>query len=274
MMRSLTLLVLCGSAAILASGCATKGFVQKQVTETETRLTRQMTAKETTLTERVEGQETKLRQTADRVGESREAIAVTDQRLTRLDSRVGEVGSVASGARASAEEATAATQETAARLSQRIAGRNRYRLWDTRSVYFASGQIEIRNEDFTQLDAVAKALAADPNAIVELQGYADAQGSDRYNLELARERVEVVMRYLVQRHGTELRQLRALSMGKETLAAGEKPSPDALSKARRVDIRFLTPWSSWEDAMAQTEDPSQSAPVDGPSASPATSSGQ
>jgi hypothetical protein len=33
------------------------------------------------------------------------------------------------------------------------------------------------------------------------------------------------------------------------LAAGEKPSPEAFAKARRVDIRLLAPWSSWEDAQ-------------------------
>jgi hypothetical protein len=100
---------------------------------------------------------------------------------------------------------------------------------------------------------MAKALAADPNAILELQGFADSRGSDRYNLELARERVEAVTRYLVQRHGIELRQLRAISMGKVALGAGEKASQEALARARRVDIRLLAPWSSWEDAQSQID---------------------
>ena len=59
------------------------------------------------------------------------------------------------------------------------------------------------------------------------------------------------MRYLVQRHGIELRQMRAISMGKVALGAGEKASPEALARARRVDIRVLAPWSSWEDAQSQ-----------------------
>jgi len=59
------------------------------------------------------------------------------------------------------------------------------------------------------------------------------------------------MRYLVQHHGIELRQARAISMGKVALPAGEKPSPEILAQARRVDIRLLTPWSSWEDTVGQ-----------------------
>jgi len=253
MLRRLASLILCGSLATLGSACATKSFVQKQVGATESKLTRQMPATETNLTERAELQETKLRETADRTGESRLAIDAADQRLNGLDMRVGEVGTLASGAKARADQATVAAHDAEARLSQRFASRNTYRLLDTKAVYFNSGQTEIRSQDVNELEAVAKALTANPSASLELQGFADSRGSDRYNRELARERVEAVMRYLVQRHGIELRQLQAISMGKVALSAGERASPEALARARRVDIRLLAPWSSWEDAQTQID---------------------
>ena len=240
MTRRLASLLLCGGVAVLGSACATESFVQKQVSDTESKFTQQMTATET-----------KLRETADRTGESRQAIDVADQRLNGLDLRMSEVGARASSAENRADRATGAARDVEARLSQRLASRNRHRLLDTKSVYFDSGQIEIRSQDVNELDDVAKALTADPNAILELQGFADSRGGDRYNRELARERVEAVTRYLMQRHGIELRQLRAISMGREALGAGEKPSPEALARARRVDIRLFAPWSSWEDAQSQ-----------------------
>jgi outer membrane protein OmpA-like peptidoglycan-associated protein len=240
MTRRLASLILCGGVAVLGSACATKSFVEKQVGAAESKLTQQMSSTET-----------KLRETADRAGESRQAIDVADQRLNGLDLRVGEVGARASGAETRADLATEATRDVEARLSQRLASRNRYRLLNTKSVYFDSGQTEIRSQDVNELEDVAKALTADPNAILELQGFADSRGSDRYNHELARERVEAVTRYLVQRHGIELRQLRAISMGKVAPGAGEKASPKALASARRVDIRLFAPWSSWEDALNQ-----------------------
>ena len=240
MTQELASLFLCGGVAVLGSACATKSFVQKQVSETESKFTQQMTATET-----------KLRETADRTGESRQAIDVADQRLNGLDLRMSEVGARASSAENRADQATGAARDVEARLSQRVASRNRYRLLDTKSVYFDSARIEIRSQDVNELDDVAKALTADPNAVLELQGFADSRGTDRYNRELARERVEAVTRYLVQRHGIELRQLRAVSMGTEALGAGEKASPEALARARRVDIRLFAPWSSWEDAQSQ-----------------------
>ena len=246
MTRRLVCSILCGGVAMLGAACATKSFVRQEVGETERKLAEQMTTTETL-------QETKLRETADRVGETRQAIDQADQRLNGLDLRVGEVGARASSAETRADLATAAARDVEARLSQRIADRNKYRLLDTKFVYFDSGQTEIRSQDVNELEAVAQALTADPNAILELQGFADLRGSDRYNRELARERVEVVMRYLVQRHGIELRQLRAISVGKVALGAGEKASPEALARGRRVDIRLLAPWSSWEDALSQID---------------------
>ena len=286
MTRSLVSLILCGGVAVLGSACATKEFVQKQVsateskltqrvTSTESSLTQQMTTAQSKLTERADLQETKLRETSDRAGESQQAIAAADQRLATLDTRVGEAGALATGAKAEADRAAASAQGAEARLAQRFAGRNKYRLLDTKSVYFASGQIELRSQDVNELEAMAKALAADPNAILELQGFADAQGSDRYNRELARERVETVMRHLVQRHGIELRQFRALAMGKVPVAAGEKASAEALASARRVDMRLLTPWSSWEDGQAQGDRaaPEQTVTVGPVPATPATVAG-
>jgi outer membrane protein OmpA-like peptidoglycan-associated protein len=272
MTRRLASLILCGGVAVLGSACATNSFVQEQVSATESKLTQQMTATETNLTDRAAVQETKLRETADRAGESRQAIEAADQRLNGLDLRVGEVGARASGAETRADLATGAARDAEARLSQRVASRNKHRLLDTKFVYFDSGQTEIRSQDVNELEYVAKALTADPNAILELQGFADSRGSDRYNRELARERVEAVMRYLVQRHGIELRQLRAISMGKVALGAGEKASPEALARARRVDIRLLAPWSSWEDAQSQSDRaaPEQTATVVPAPPAPAT----
>ena len=241
MRRQLAFLVLCSGVTVLSSGCATKSFVQTQLGETETKLNQRADTQETKLRE----QETKLRETADRAGASRQAIDA--------------VGALASDARTRAVTALDAD----ARLSQRLAERNKFRLLEARSIYFDSGKAEIRSGDMNELEDVAKALKADANAVLELQGFADPRGNDRHNNELARERVEAAARYLVQRHGIELRQLRAFAMGKVALAAGEKPSPEAFAKARRVDIRLLAPWSSWEDAQAPIDQTASAQPSTG-----------
>ncbi len=233
MTRHLGFVILCGSFTVLGSACATKSFVEEQLSATETRVTQLVNATETLLAHRAETQEAALRETADRAG------------------RIDEVGALASDAKTQANLAAVAAHDAEARLSQRLADRNKYKLLGTTLIYFDSGQAEIRREDINELEDLAKALKADANTVLELQGFADPRGSDRYNYELARERVEAVIRYLVQHHDIALRQLRAVAMGKVALGAGEKPSPEAFAKARRVDIRLLT--SSREGTQAQID---------------------
>jgi len=273
MTRQLAFLILCGFP-LLGSACATKSFVEQQVRAAEVKLTEQATARETKLTERVDVQEVKLRETADRVAASRQAIDAVTPQLKGLDTRVDDVAMLATGATTRGEAAHDAT----ARLSQRFARRNSYRVLETRFLYFERDQAEIRKQDINELEDVAKALKADGNAVLELQGFTDPRGNDRYNYQLARERVEAVTRYLVRSHGIELRQLRAVAMGKVELGADEKPSTPAFAKTRRVDIRLLAPWASWEDAQTQMSEATpaqaptrtQSAPRESAPSTPAT----
>ena len=273
MTRQLASLILC-VFPLLGSACATKSFVEQQVRAAEVKLTEQATARETKLTERVDVQEVKLRETADRVAASRQAIDAVTPQLKGLDTRVDDVAMLATGATTRGE----AAHDANARLSQRFARRNSYRVLETRFLYFERDQAEIRKQDINELEDVAKALKADGNAVLELQGFTDPRGNDRYNYQLARERVEAVTRYLVRSHGIELRQLRAVAMGKVELGADEKPSTPAFAKTRRVDIRLLAPWASWEDAQTQMSEATpaqaptrtQSAPRESAQSTPAT----
>jgi hypothetical protein len=45
-----------------------------------------------------------------------------------------------------------------ARLSQRLADRNKFRLLDTGSIYFDSGKTDIRDRDTNELEDAARAL--------------------------------------------------------------------------------------------------------------------
>jgi outer membrane protein OmpA-like peptidoglycan-associated protein len=244
--RRVTLFV-CTVVPIIAA-CATKGYVREQVGATQVEMTRQS-----------EAQDAKLQESARRAVASRQLIEAASERIQGLDTRVRELDTAAGDARSRAgeaqdraDQAAAVARAAEARLSQRIADRNKYRLLETRFIYFESGRADIRDAGIAELEEVAKALQADPNALVELQSFADPRGGDRYNDDLARQRAEAVIRQLVRRYGIDLHQIRAIAMGKVALAPGEKPSADVLANARRVEIRLLAPWSSWEDTHAGT----------------------
>lgn len=249
MKRAMVFLILSFATAALVSGCATKKFVREQLGATEGRLG-----------QRVDTQETELKQTAERTGANAQALDATNQRLqgvdsrvqgvdsrvqgidsrvTEVDSRVTEVSALAKDAKRDAGVAGEAVRET----DRRFANRNKLSALETKSVYFDFGKADVRDEGMAELEEIAKALKADPNAVVELHGFADARGTDIYNYRLTRERVESVTRYLVQRHGIELRRIYAVGMGKAPQESGAKADRETLSKARRVDIVLLAPQS-------------------------------
>ncbi len=239
MNRRIVVVTFCAVIPLLVSACATKKFVREQVGTTETKIT-----------QRVDTQETKLRETSDQVATQRQALDATGQKVQGLDSRVGEVNALATDAKSGAEAAkkqaesvSGALKETQTEFTQRFANRNKLSELQAMSVYFDFDKTNLKDQGMTELEEVARALKADSNAVLELQGFADPRGSDRYNNLLTRERVDAVVRYLVQRHGIDLRRIHAVGMGKEVRAAGEKATKDSLAKSRRVDVHLLAPQS-------------------------------
>lgn len=232
MKRQAVALILCGTIAVLVSACATKKFVREQVGTTETRLG-----------QRVDTQQTALKETADRTTANTQAIDAAGQRIQGLDSRVGEVTTLATEAKKDAATVAQAQRDAEAQFSQRFANRNKYSTVDTKTIYFDFNKADLRDEGMNELEDVAKALKADTNSVLELQGFADQRGTDRYNYQLTRERVDSVVRYLVHRHGIDLRRIYAVGMGKAVQAAGEKANKDTYAKSRRVEIRLLAPQS-------------------------------
>lgn len=228
-------LILCGGIALLASACATKEYVRTQVGTSETKLT-----------QRVDGQEVRLKETSDRTAANAQAIDSSQKQIQGLEGKVGEVGMVAADAKKQAQSASEAVRDTDSKLealSTRVANRNKFAMVETKTVYFDFAKSDLKDEGINELEDIAKALKADVNAVVELQGFADARGSDRFNYQLTRERVDAVARYLVMRGGIDVRRIHSVGMGKVVLAAGERGNNETYAKARRVDIRLLSPQS-------------------------------
>ena len=232
MNRKVSVMLGCLGVAVLLSACATKGFVREQVGSSETKIG-----------QRVDSTDAKLRETSDRTASNTQALESTGQRLTSIDAKVSEVGTLASEAKKDAASVAQAQKESESVFNQRFANRNKYAQVETKSVFFDFNKADLKDEGISELREVAKALKADPNAVLELQGFADARGTDRYNYQLTRERVDSVVRYLVMREGIDLRRIAAVGMGKVALTSGEKADKDTYAKSRRVEMRLLAPQS-------------------------------
>jgi outer membrane protein OmpA-like peptidoglycan-associated protein len=231
--------MLCGGLGLFLSGCATKGFVREQVGSAEGRADQKIGAVDQKLgvvDEKVETQEVKLRETS---GQLDSRIQTVDERVGAVRTMASEASSTGQEARKLAGDASAAVRDLDGRTSQRFANRNQYTVVETKSVAFDFGKANLSDESINSLREVVAALKQDANAVVELQGHTDAVGSERFNLQLSRERVGAVVRYLVHKEGIDLRRIHTVGFGKE-LPVADNGSKDGRARNRRVEIKLLT----------------------------------
>lgn len=103
-----------------------------------------------------------------------------------------------------------------------------------RGVHFDFDKYNIRPGDAAVLDEAATTLRANPNVIVQVNGYTDAIGTVDYNLRLSQRRSEAVADYL-ERQGVSRSVLITQGFGKTNFVA-TNDTPEGRAQNRRVEL--------------------------------------
>ncbi len=126
-----------------------------------------------------------------------------------------------------------------ATLAERLAsGQLEYTEASTHQVQFAFDDATVDADAQAALDDLASRLSTHPNYVLEIRGFADAQGTDRYNYRLGGERAASVERYLNDRHRIPLQRMAIMSMGEEG-SLGDNETDSGRAQNRRVLVRLL-----------------------------------
>ena len=126
-----------------------------------------------------------------------------------------------------------------ATLAEKLAsGAVDYTVVSTHEARFAFDDFRLDSEAQTVLDDMVTKLASRPRTVIEIRGYADATGEDRYNYRLGRERAESVERYLVSRHMVPPARIAIMSFGEDD-PVSDNSSRDGRAQNRRVTARVL-----------------------------------
>jgi len=108
---------------------------------------------------------------------------------------------------------------------------------------FAYKEAGLNKYTLDKLDSLADVLKKYPNIVIQVEGYTDGIGGVKYNLGLARKRVNACTRYL-RLKGVPANQLKGKAMGKCCPVAPEtidgKDNPAGREMNRRVEYKVIS----------------------------------
>jgi outer membrane protein OmpA-like peptidoglycan-associated protein len=213
---ALSLFVILSSAA-----CATKKYARNRINERVTPL-EQRTG---------ELEESSRRNTQD--------IATLGTDIKDVRGRADRAQSQADAALARAEEAGTRAGSVEGSISDLRTNLDRFSLQDTATVNFKFDSFALTPEAQESLDQLAGQIKDRQNFILEIQGFADATGTDSYNNQLTQKRADAVRRYLAEQHSIPLHRMHILGFG-EVRAVADNNTREGRAQNRRVEIRLLT----------------------------------
>lgn len=107
------------------------------------------------------------------------------------------------------------------------------------SVDFAAGSVQLNSTSRESLAKLVERLNAYPNVALKLEGHTDNRGAASKNLELSKQRVMAVTRYLVSK-GIEGNRLKPIGLG-ENRPLASNATPEGRKRNRRIEMSVFTP---------------------------------
>ena len=209
---------LAGIIVLGLTGCASKGFVQEQISQAMNPIQLQAEKNKAEIA-RLKETTTGLNENQQKVYKTaEEALARAEKALTRAEkalSRAEEAGTLAKG-----------------KLLFEVT-------FTDESVHFGFDVSNLSGEAKAALDSFAKRVKAEnKNVYMEIQGHTDSVGTDAYNVRLGMARAEVAKTYLYTKHNIPLHRMSVFSYG-ESKPVAENDTPQNRAINRRITIEVL-----------------------------------
>src|SRR5918992_54386 len=177
-----------------------------------------------------------------RVGEAEGRIGQVEQNAQRLSGQLDELAAISNAARGGAK----AAQETADMAvegvnatNERISALDDYQSQSSQSILFKVGSATLSPEAKQQLDQIAQQALQAKGYVLEVSGYASADGSTEANRRLSQRRADAVIRYLVENHNIPLRRIITPFGFGELQPIADNTTREGREQNRRVEVKVL-----------------------------------
>lgn len=208
-------------AISFGSACATKKYVRNRVGE-------------------------RVAPLENRTGELEETARRNTQEISRISRDVEDVKQRADRAQQQADRAATSAEQANTRVAgveksveDMRANLDKYTLQKTVTVLFEAGKSELLPEAAAALDELAAQVKGRNGFLLELQGFASAEGKLELNEQLSNARSEVVKRYLAERHNLPLFRISIIGLGTSRPVA-DNTTKEGRMQNRRVEVKLYT----------------------------------
>ena len=178
----------------------------------------------------------------NRVGTAENRIGQVEQNASRLSGQLDELAAVANaaggGAKAAQESADAAISGVN-QTNERISELDYYLAQQSFNFKLGVGSAVLSPEAKTTLDGIAQQALKAKGYVLEVRGFASADGSEEKNRALSQRRADAVVRYLAYTHNIPLRRIVTPFGYGEQQAVADNATRDGRQQNRRVEVSVL-----------------------------------
>lgn len=178
----------------------------------------------------------------NRLGLAEERVTQTEQNAQRLSGQLDEltqVANLAKGGAAAAQETAEVAVDGVNRTNDRISSLDDYEVRKSESINFRVGSAILSPDSKAKLDDLATQAKNEKGFVIEVRGFASADGSENANRQLSQRRAEAVLHYLAENHNIPLRRI-VLPFGYgEAMPVADNTTRDGRKQNRRVEVSIL-----------------------------------
>lgn len=177
-----------------------------------------------------------------RVTPAEERLSAAEQNAERISGQIDELMAISNaakgGAKAAQDTADAAVAGVNA-TNKRISDMDDYVVQSTATVNFKVNSSVLSPDAKTSLDELAAAAKSLKGYVIEVTGFASAEGSTAKNKALSQRRAQAVKDYLIENHEVDLRRFSDSYGFGELRAVADNTTREGREQNRRVEIRLL-----------------------------------
>lgn len=177
-----------------------------------------------------------------RVGPTEARLTQAEENAQRVSGQIDELMAISNAARGGAKAAQDTADAAIAGVNAtnaRISALDDYVVQSTATVNFRVNSAILSPEAKASLDEVATAAMTMKGYVIEVTGFASADGSTAKNKALSQRRAQAVIDYMVETHNVPLRRIGQSYGFGELQAVADNTTREGREQNRRVEVKLL-----------------------------------